>query len=65
MTLEVLRQEVGEATFLAILREWTDRYADGNATTADFIALSEELSGESLDELFDAWLFDPGKPPPP
>jgi aminopeptidase N len=65
MTLEVLRQEVGEATFLAILREWTDRYGDGNATTADFIALSEELSGGSLGQLFDAWLFEPGKPPPP
>ena len=65
MTLEVLRQEVGEATFLEILREWTDRYAYANASTDDFIALAEEISGESLDALFDAWLFTRGKPPPP
>jgi aminopeptidase N len=65
MTLEVLRQAVGNDTFEAILREWTDRFAYGHATTGDFIALSEELSGQSLDALFDAWLFEPGKPPPP
>jgi aminopeptidase N len=65
MTLEVLRQRVGNETFLAILREWASRYAYSNATTADFIALSEEISGESLDQLFDEWLFEPGKPPPP
>jgi aminopeptidase N len=65
MTLEVLRQEVGDATFLEILREWAERYAHGNASTADFIALSEEISGQSLDRLFDSWLFEPGKPPLP
>jgi aminopeptidase N len=65
MALEVLRQEVGNGTFLEILREWASRYAYSNASTADFIALAEEISGESLDELFDDWLFEPGKPPPP
>jgi aminopeptidase N len=62
MTLEVLRQEVGDSTFLEILREWTDRHAYGNASTDDFIALAEEISGQPLDGLFDAWLFEPGKP---
>jgi aminopeptidase N len=65
MTLEVLRQELGNDTFEAILRAWTDRFAYGNATTDDFTALAEEVSGASLDTLFDAWLFEPGKPPPP
>jgi aminopeptidase N len=65
MALEVLRQEVGNQTFLEILREWADRYAYSNATTADFIALAEEVSGQSLDQLFDDWVFEHGKPPPP
>ena len=65
MTLEVLRQEVGDATFLEIMREWAARYAYANATTADFIALAEEISGQALDQLFDDWLFEQGKPPPP
>ena len=65
MTLEVLRQDVGDATFLEILREWTGRFAYGNASTDDFIALAEELSGQQLDGLFETWLFEPGKPPPP
>jgi aminopeptidase N len=65
MTLEVLRQQIGNDTFLDVLREWTERYAYGNASTDDFIALSEELSGQQLDDLFLTWLFGPGKPPHP
>lgn len=62
LTLHALRVEVGDETFFEILREWVDRYAYGNATTADFISLAEELSGTQLDGLFDAWLF--GELPP-
>ena len=36
-----------------------DRFHNGNATTEDFIALAEEVSGEQLDDFFDAWLFAP------
>jgi aminopeptidase N len=65
MTLEVLRQQIGNGSFLTLLREWTDRYAYGNATSDDFIALAEEVSGEQLDDLFESWLFAPDKPPLP
>jgi aminopeptidase N len=65
MTLEVLRREIGNDTFLPLLREWTERYAYGNATTGDFIALAEEVSAEQLDGLLHNWLFEPGKPPLP
>jgi aminopeptidase N len=34
----------------------------GNATTEDFVALAEEVSDESLDDLFEAWLFQPNLP---
>jgi aminopeptidase N len=62
MTLEALRRTVGDATFYAILREWVERYRGQNATTADFIALSEEMSGQQLDAFFQTWLYEWGLP---
>jgi aminopeptidase N len=62
MTLQALRNEVGDDTFFGILRAW---YADnryGNVTTADFIALAERQSGERLDAFFQEWLYEEGRP---
>jgi aminopeptidase N len=57
LTLHALRLEVGDEAFFEILRTYTARFAYSNATTADFIAIAEEISGQELDELFDAWLY--------
>jgi len=62
LTLHALRLTVGDEAFFTILRTWTTRFHNGNATTEDFIALAEEISGEQLDDFFDAWLFDPALP---
>jgi aminopeptidase N len=62
MTLQVLRNQVGDRDFFRILRAWATRKAGGNGSTAQFIALAERISGQQLDALFDAWLFTPGKP---
>jgi aminopeptidase N len=62
MTLQVLRNQVGDANFFAISRAWATRKAGGNGTTAEFVALAEQISGQQLDELFQTWLFTPGKP---
>jgi aminopeptidase N len=62
MTLKALRGKVGEAAFFALLRQWYARNRDGNVTTADFIALAEEISGRQLDTFFDMWLYAAGKP---
>ena len=62
MTLEALRQLVGDATVRATLRRWVSENRFGNASTADFIALAEAESGRSLDRFFDLWLFRKGKP---
>jgi aminopeptidase N len=56
LTLHALRLRVGDEAFFAILREWTARFHNGNATTQDFVALSEEISGEDLEDFFEAWL---------
>jgi aminopeptidase N len=68
MTLQALREKVGDATFFGILRDW---YSENRATsvtqdqtvdTADFIALAEQHSGQDLDQFFQVWLFEEGRP---
>src|SRR5262249_15236593 len=62
MTLEALRERVGDAVFFSILRDWVAQHLYGNGTTQQFIALAEAQSGRALAPLFDVWLFRPGKP---
>jgi len=61
-TLHALRLEVSEEAFHEILRRWTGDNADGNVTTSDFVALSEEVSGQELDAFFTDWVVDTDKP---
>lgn len=58
LTLHALRLEVGDDAFFEILRTYAERYKFANVTTADFIQTAEEVSGENLDDLFNAWLYD-------
>ncbi|MBN1963039.1 MAG: M1 family metallopeptidase, partial [Anaerolineae bacterium] len=46
LTLYALHARVGEETFFNILRTYYDRFQNSNASTADFIAVAEEVSGE-------------------
>jgi aminopeptidase N len=62
MTLEALRQKVGDAMFKRIMRDWAQQYRFGNVTTPEFIALAERESGQDLGHFFDVWLYQPGKP---
>jgi len=64
LTLQALRQKVGDEDFFTILRRWYAEHRHGNVTTPQFIALSEAVSGQDLDRFFDVWLFEPGKPAP-
>jgi aminopeptidase N len=57
LTLHALRLRVGDDTFFSILRTYTERFRYGNASTADFIAVAEEVSKLKLGDLFDAWLY--------
>ena len=62
MTLQALRRTVGSRVFHSILRTWTDEHRYGNASTQQFVDLAERLSGRHLDDLFQRWLYTPGKP---
>jgi aminopeptidase N len=62
MTLQVLRERVGSSDFFTILKQWATRHRHGNATTAEFVALAEEISGQDLGTLFSDWLELDGRP---
>jgi aminopeptidase N len=62
MTLQALRQKIGDDAFFQILRRWAAENRYGNVTTPQFIALAEQVSGIQLDHFFDVWLYQPGKP---
>jgi aminopeptidase N len=57
LVLVALRDELGDEAFFETLRTYTERYANGNATTDEFIDLAEETSGRDLNDLFAAWLY--------
>ena len=63
LTLHALRLQVGDEAFFKILKTYHDRYKNGNATTKDFIAVAEEVSGKDLGDFFNSWLYS-GKLPP-
>ena len=62
MTLEGLRQIVGDDTYFRIMRRWATDNRYGSVATADFIALAERESGRDLDAYFQDWLYTPRKP---
>jgi aminopeptidase N len=65
IVLYALRQEVGDATFRAIEREWVTRYRGRSASTSDFIALASEVAGRDLSEFLHDWLYGITTPPMP
>jgi aminopeptidase N len=62
MTLQALRQKVGDFTFFRIMRDWATQNRYGNVSTPQFIALAEQVSQLQLDTFFDVWLYRPEKP---
>ncbi len=62
MTLHALRLRIGDEAFFDLLRQYYATYRDDNVSTAEFIALAEEVSGESLDDFFERWLYTTGIP---
>lgn len=62
MTLQALRESIGDDAFFTVLRQWVDENRDTSASTADFIALAERVSGQQLDGLFLAWLYGASLP---
>jgi aminopeptidase N len=65
MTLQALRKRVGDVKFFTILKTWFAENEGGHGTTAQFIALSEQVSGRDLGTLFQNWLYSSKRPAAP
>jgi len=57
LVLHALRVRIGDDAFFAIMRTYYEQFRDSNATIAGFITIAEDVSGQTLDEFFDAWLY--------
>jgi aminopeptidase N len=62
MTLEALREKIGDPAFFQLLKDWARQNRFGNVTTPQFIALAERESGQDLTAFFDAWIYQDAKP---
>ncbi|MFK8849240.1 M1 family metallopeptidase [Streptomyces sp. Ac-502] len=62
MTLQVLRERIGDRAFFKLLPAWTTQHRYGNADIGQFIALAEKVSGQRLGDLFHTWLYTTGRP---
>jgi aminopeptidase N len=62
LTLQALRTTIGDSAFFAVLSTYASTFKDRNASTADFIAVAERVSGTTLGPLFSAWLDAPDQP---
>lgn len=60
--LAMLRYTVGDSAFFRGLRKHGQRFAYGNATTADFRASIETEYQKDLQWFFDEWVYKPGYP---
>lgn len=61
-TLHLLERRLGREAFLAGIRLYLDRHADGNAVTDDLRRALEEASGHDLRAFFAQWTRRPGLP---
>ncbi|EMY33694.1 peptidase M1 membrane alanine aminopeptidase [Arthrobacter crystallopoietes BAB-32] len=62
MVLHALREELGDKQFFGLLRSWAEEHSGRAVDTRDFTEFAEAYSGQDLRELFELWLFTPGKP---
>ena len=63
MALQALRHLIGESRFTELTRAWLATYEYSTATTDDFEALAERISGRDLGDFFKVWLHTAAKPP--
>lgn len=63
MTLGALQHRIGRADFATLLRDWAVQHRYRSATTSQFVALAEHVSGQRLGHFFQLWLWRESKPP--
>jgi aminopeptidase N len=59
-TLHMLRNLIGDGMFRKAVKSYVERFSHRNAETDDFRKCVEEVSGISLQQFFEQFLFKPG-----
>ncbi|MBW8487135.1 M1 family metallopeptidase [Actinomadura parmotrematis] len=62
MALQFLREKIGDEKFFTLLRTWYKQHRYGNATSEQFVALSQQVSGQDLTAFWNAWIYSTTKP---
>lgn len=62
LALAVLRDGLGDETFLEILQAWISENKGTSGTTAEFVALAERISEQDLTAYANAWLYGVERP---
>jgi hypothetical protein len=60
--LHMLRLKIGNDNFFQLLQQWFATYNGGNAVTAEFQAMAEQISGQNLQQFFSQWIYGSGTP---
>ena len=60
--LHMLRHVMGDEQFFAALKDYRQRFAFANASTADFRQVCEAHYGGGLDWFFQQWIYAQGRP---
>jgi aminopeptidase N len=65
LTLHALRLTIGDELFFTVVRAWAAEFRWRTATTADFVALAERVSGLQVAPMLRRWLDEKSLPPLP
>ena len=65
LVLYALRQTIGTPAFEQLERRWLTTYQGRSASTQDFVALAEQVSGRDLQPFARDWLYSTTLPPMP
>ncbi|HEU5228907.1 MAG TPA: M1 family aminopeptidase [Ktedonobacteraceae bacterium] len=60
--LHMLRHQLGDATFRRAIKAYLERYREKEVITADLERTLEEVSGRSLAQFFQQWIYSGGYP---
>jgi len=62
LALHALRRLIGDDAFNRVLKEWSTKHRDGNASWPDFEQFTEEISGKDLSGFFEAYFHGDTQP---
>jgi len=62
LAMHALRRQIGDDAFDKVLKGWSEKHKDGNASWPEFEQFVQDQSGQNLRAFFDAWFRGDQKP---